>query len=355
MILNCSLRARFWFSLFAGVALLLPTGCSGNGGGAGGRQFLSIGTAPVGGAFFPVGGAIAATLNDNKGDNTWKVTGEATKGSQENIRRLDKGQLDLALSNSAITYFAVRGEEGWDKQYPMRTVMTLAPNIAFFISPDATGIKTIPDMKGKRVILGPAGAGFEYFLKPMLAQEGVSYDDLQVLHATQSDAVGQLADDAAQAAFLGGAVPTASITQACTTQDINFIPFGPAAIEKLVLEYPFFKEAVVPAGTYPKHDEAYQGLNVGSMHLITTAAMPDELIYDITKTIYENREEVTAKHPAGKSINPNNIATYTGTPFHPGAIAYYKEIGIWKGESSELTEVDDTNIAKPADVAPENE
>jgi len=310
---------------------MLAVGCgpAGDGGASPERKFLSLGTAPPGGAFFVVGGAISEVLSDSLSDSGWQMTAESTRGSQENIRRLAAGELDLALSNAAITYFAVRGEEGWDQAYPVRTVMTLAPNVALFIAPASGSVKTIADLAGKRVVIGPAGAGFEYFVRPLLAAHGVAWDALTVLNAGQSAAVDMLADGSAAAAFLGGAVPTASITQASASQDIVFVPYDPAAVERLIAEYVFFDRANIPADTYRGQNEAFQGLDVGSMHLITSADKDEETVYRLTKAIYENREQVTQKHPAGRSINPANVVRDTGTPFHPGAIRYYREIGVW--------------------------
>ena len=102
--------------------------------GYGKRQFLSVGTAPPGGAFFVVGSAIAQVVNDNLGDLSWQVSAEATKGTQENIRRLRNGELDFALANAAISYFAVRGQGAWKEEYPVRVIMTLAPNVALFLT-----------------------------------------------------------------------------------------------------------------------------------------------------------------------------------------------------------------------------
>jgi len=301
----------------------------------GGKKFLSIGTAPPGGAFFVVGGAIGGVLNEHRGANDWDVTAEATKGSQENIRRLASGELDLALANSAITYFAVRGEEGWEKPYEMRTVMTLAPNVALFVTPADSGVREISDFKGKRIVVGVAGAGFEYFVGPLLSAHGVTYKDFRPLHNTQFGAVDMLADGAAVAAFLGGAVPTASITQAATSRDVLFIPYTDEAKSELVRAYPFFRPATIPAGTYPGQDEAFDGLDVGSMHLIASSTAGEELIYQLTRTIYENRDRVTEKHAAGRAITRANVIRDTGTPFHAGAIRYYEEIGIWTAKSDD--------------------
>lgn len=291
-------------------------------------RFLSIGSAPPGGAFFIVGGALAEVLTVH-GDGRWEVTSEATKGSLESIRRLDRGELELALANSSITYFAVRGERGWDKAYPMRSLMTLAHNVLVFVTPKNSGIETLADLAGKRVVVGVAGAGWEYFIQPILAAHGLSYDDLTPLNNTQAAAVDMLADGSADAAFLGGAVPTASIVQATTSGDVLLIPFDDEARAQLIEEYPFYFDVPIPAGTYRGQDEEFSGLNCGSMHVIVHENMDEELAYQITRTIYENGARVAQKHPAGEFIRPDNVARDTGTPFHEGAIRYYREIGIW--------------------------
>ena len=324
------------YLVLLGVCVLAATSCGGGGegGGASGdgapsRVFMSLGTAPPGGAFFVVGSALAEVLNEFGAAFGWNTTAEATSGSQENIRRLDRGELDFAMSNAAVTYFAVRGGEGWDKAYPMRAVMTLAPNVALFITPAGSGVETLDDLRGQRVGVGPAGAGFEYFVGPLLAAHDITYDDFTPLNATQAGAVDLIADGSAAAVFVGGAVPTASITQASASQDIHFIPFDEAARQRLIEEYLFFRPATIPADTYRGQTEPYEGLDVGSMHLIASASASEELVYDVTKTLYEHRESVVAKHAAGRAINPDNVVRDTGTEFHPGAIRYYQEIGIW--------------------------
>ena len=321
------------------VFLFLLAGCGGGGGDAGTetstasqRRFLSLGTAPPGGAFFIVGGALAEVLNEFKGDNVWQVNAEATKGTQENLRRLVRGELDLALANSAISYFAVRGEGAWEEPMPVRTVMTLAPNVALFIALSRSEIEQIGDLEGKRVVLGPAGAGFEHFLEPILAAHGLSYEKLEPLNATQAQSVDLLSDGAAAAAFLGGAVPTSSITQAATSQKIVYLPYDEVAIDQLLATYPFFDRATIPAGTYRGLDADYQGMNVGSMHLVTSADVDEELVYAMTRTLWENRASVVERHAAGRAINPKVVVRNTGTPFHPGAERFYRETGLWPSE-----------------------
>lgn len=309
----------------ATLVLALAVGCN----NAPDRVFISMGTAPPGGAFFVVGTALTEVLGAAGADRNWQVTAEGTSGSQENIRRLTQGELDFALSNAAITYFAVRGTQGWDRQYPVQSVMTLAPNVALFITKASSNIKTIADLKGQRVVIGPAGAGFEYFVTPILEAHGVRYDELTALNASQSAAVDMLTDGSAAAIFIGGAIPTASITQAAATMDLYFIPFDEQARQKLSADYLFFSPATIPAGTYRGQTAEFAGLDVGSMHLITAANQDEALVYEVTKMLWEQREQVVQKHPAGRAINPANAVRDTGTTFHPGAIRFYREIGIW--------------------------
>ena len=317
--------------LAALLALFPLLACGGDpaDGGSGGPQFLSMGTAPVGGAFPVVGGAIAEVLNENRGENEWRVQPRGTKGSQENIRRLVRGELELAMSNSAISYFAVLGESGWEQSYDIRAVVTLAPNIATFITKADSGLTKMSDLAGRRAMVGVAGAGFEMFVQPLLAAHGVTYDDFTQVYGTQSGAVDMLGDGSIDAAFLGGAVPTGAVTQACSTHDILFLPFDEEKRQQLARDYPFFQLATIPADAYSDLTADYPGLNVGSMHLITSADADEEMIYEITRTIWENRQAIADRHPAGRAINEANAARNTGTPFHPGAERYYREIGVW--------------------------
>jgi len=359
----CSRRGLFPVTLCLVSGLFLfGSGCGGEGdsdGGAGGsggatkpkrRQFLSMGTAPVGGAFPVVGGAIAEVLNEHKGDNNWKVQAKGTKGSKANIRDIQNDKLELALSNSAISYFAVRGKSGWDKKYDIRAIVTLAPNVAMFITKKETGINSIAELKGKRVVVGPSGAGFEMFVGPLLKGHGLTYSDFSPLNNTQGGAVDLLADGNADAAFLGGAVPTGAVTQACSSHDIVFIPFDSAVRKKLVADYEFFQPFTIAKDKYSDLDKDFEGLNVGSMHLITSAGLDDEVAYQLTKTIWEQRAEIAGKHPAGRAINEKNAARYTGTEFHSGAVRFYKEIGIWPaGDDGESA----ADAEKPSDDASE--
>lgn len=329
--MNMSDAPRMFAVLTAGL-LILCGGCqprnpAGNGSESGGRAFLDIGTSP-GGVFNPVGIALAECLNDHKGDNDWKVQAKGTQGSQENIRLLDAGEIQLAISNSAISHLAHQGQASWDRPYDVRSVVTLAPNVAMFVTRKDSGIRSMADLKGKKVVCGPPGAGFEMFVGPILEAHGLSFDDLEKSNASQGETVDILADGQADAAFLGGAVPAPPLQRLCNEQDVHFIPFDEAAVDSLIENYPFFWRVTIPADKYSDLEQDYPGINVGSMHVITAADQSDDQVYAITRALWENRESIG--HPVPKRfINEDNAARYTGTPFHPGAEKFYREIGVW--------------------------
>lgn len=310
------------------LATALVGGCN-RGQEGGKRQFISVGTAPVGGAFYTVGSAVCEVVNEQAGDSNWRVSAESTGGSMENIRLLTQGKLQFAMSNSSITYFAVRGEGDWEQKHDTRAVMTLFPNVAMFVTPAGSSIKSVADLKGKRVFLGPEGAGFEYFVNPILEAHGLTIADLTPRYGSQQSAVDLLGDGAVDAAMIGGGVPNPALAQMAQANPIRLVPYDEDAKAKLINDYPFFEPASIPAGTYSGIDEEYKGLNVGSAHLITQASIDEQLVYDFVKKVYENREQIAGRHRAAKDITPENVAKANGTEFHPGAIRYYQEIGIW--------------------------
>ena len=355
-------------------------------------RFLSLGTAPVGGTFPVVGGAIAEVLNLHRGSHNWKVQIKGSKGSQENIRRLASGHFELGMSNSAISYFASLGRSSWQTEgsYEVRSVCTLAPLVAMFVTKRDSGIRAIGDLKGRRVVIGPAGAGFEMFVMPILESHGVESGSFSAIYAPQGVAVEMLSDGAADAAFLGGALPAQSIIQASGSFEVYVVPFDPKVRGQLVRDYAFFKP--IPHGLvksrYPKilHYELedriaqmsraetlgfirdqglrvpgaetmelaslrkavtgarFGWLNVGSMQVVTHKNTDKRLIRNLLEVLWEQRKELARRHPAlgflqlksvplpdGQKRLIQGAVLYTGIPFHSGAIEFYEshpEIGF---------------------------
>lgn len=317
---------------------------------------MSIGTAPQGGVFYTVGAAIGDVLDQHKDEPGWRsVTAESTGGTLENLRLLDSGEIQIGMANSTITYFAVKGEGGFEKSHDVKAVMTLFPLIATFVTREDSGIRTMQDLKGKRVVVGPEGAGFEFFIRPIVEAHGLTYDDFDDSYAGMGQSVGFLQDGSIDATFIGGGLKAPAITNADSTMDIFLIPYGEEQRQKLVEELPPFSMATIPADTYRTHPEAFDGLNVGSAHLIVRADADEDFVYDVTKIIWENRATIAEKHAAAKAINEQNVVRKTGTAFHPGAVKYFQEAGIWtdpdtaSGTSAPPAAADETSADEAAE------
>ncbi len=305
-------------------------GC--NRGGGPSREFISVGTAPVGGAFYTVGSAICEVVNENKGDLNWRVSAESTGGSMENIRLLTQGKMQFAMSNSSITYFAVRGEGDWEQKHDAQAVISLFPNVAMFVTLADSGIESVTDLKGKRVFLGPEGAGFEYFVGPILEAHGMTIDDLDARYGSQQSAVDLLGDGAVVAAMVGGGTPNPALAQMAQANPIRLIPFDETARQALIEKYSFFEPATIPGGTYSGIDADFEGLNVGSAHVITHASVDEQVVYDFVRLVYENRAKIAERHRSAANMTPESVARSNGTEYHAGAIRYFREAGLWSDD-----------------------
>ena len=295
---------------------------------------ISVGTAPLGGAFYQVGAAISGALNQGKDAGGWTSSSpRGTDGTLENLRLLEDEEIDLGMANSTITYMAVRGEGGFKKKYRVKTIMTMFPLIAMFVTKEGTGVKTIADLKGKRVVVGPPGAGFEYFVGPILKAHGLSMDDIDKVNAGMQSSVGQLQDGSVSATFLGGGKKSPSISAAASNMSILLVPYDPKARDKLDADFPSFNKVTVAPNTYKGQTKAFDGLNVGAAHLIVRADADVDFVHKLTKVIYEARAMIAEKHPLGRAINAKNVVKNTGTEFHSGAVKYFKEAGIWPGSA----------------------
>ena len=144
-----------------------------------------------------------------------------------------------------------------------------------------------------------------------------------------SQSAERIADGHLDAYFYVAGTPVAAMIQLDNTKGMELYSFSEDEINAAHEILPYYNKSTIPAGTYRNQSEDFEGLNVGSMHLITNAETDPDLIYQITRTLYENRDQIAARHPAGRYINESNVTRDTGTEFHPGAIRYYREIGIW--------------------------
>jgi TRAP transporter TAXI family solute receptor len=325
------------------VAIAGLYGCAGSDEGASADPAgskapsrIKIASGNVGGAYFPMGNAIAQVLSTKVPGLL--ATGEASGGSSQNIRMLDSRQIDFALANASITFPAIRGgSDGFEKPYPVRAVMTLHSSVNMFLALKDSGIRTIADMKGKRVSVGPAGGGWDAYTKPILAAHGVTFDDFTPVYEGQSSAVDMLTDGNVDAIFVGGSIPHATVMSATAQHDINYILFDEAALDRVNVERPTIRKFPIPANTYKGQAMELWAVDSGPAQLLTRADADADFIYLVTKTLYENREEIAKMTPAGREITPERAGMDIGIPYHEGSLRYFKEINIWNPKPGSST------------------
>ncbi len=290
---------------------------------------IQIATASVGGSYHPMGLALASVLSDNLPGVV--ATAETSSGSNQNIRMLDSGQIDFGLSNAAITFPAIRGAESFEKEFPVRAVISLQSSIAVVVALASSGFESIPDLSGRRVSVGPAGGGWDYFMRPIFEANGLPYDSFQKIYETQASAMDLLTDRSVDAVSVGGSVPHSTILSGTATNDLKFFSYDRAAIEAVTAEYPFIRPFIIPDGTYDGQEGDLVAADSGTAQLLVRDDADPDMVYLVAKTLYENRDAIAGMHPAGREITPERAAMDIGIPYHEGARRYFEEIGILPG------------------------
>lgn len=287
-------------------------------------QYINIATGGTAGTYFPLGGAMAEILNNNiPGVN---ATAEATNASVANVNLLKGGSVQLAFIQNDVSYYADKGEELFkDNQVTgLRALATLYPETVQLITLQSSGIKSVADLKGKRVAVGAAGSGVEANARQILLANDITYDDIKVQYLSFAEAANGLKDGNIDAGFITAGFPTAAIQDIAAQHDVVLVPVEDATADKLIEQYPFYTKVTIPAGTYPKQDADVQSVAVKAM-LVTTEDMDDQMAYDIVKAIYSNLDRLKAAHSVGELITKESAKDGISIPMHPGAEKYFNE------------------------------
>lgn len=303
------------------VSAAVLTGC---GGDDGGKKFLNIATGGTAGTYYPIGGAMAEILNkDIKGMN---ASAQSTGATVANINMLKDGSVDLAIVQNDITYYAVNGTEMFqDKKVDnIRGIATLYPETCQFVTLDSSGIKSIKDLKGKKVAVGAAGSGAEANARQILEAYGITYNDIEVQYLSFAEGASALKDGNVDAAFLTAGYPTASVQDISSQNKIRLLPVDSDKAEALIAKYPFYTKTTIPAGTYAGFNEEVQTISVMAM-LVATDKVDDKLGYEIAKAIFSNLDRLQAAHSVGKLITKDGAMKGMSLPMNAGAEKFFKE------------------------------
>jgi TRAP transporter TAXI family solute receptor len=307
-----------------------PGGAS--GGTSAGIRRLSIATGGTGGVFYPYGGGIARVLSEDLPNA--EVTAEVTAASVDNLKFLKQGTSDLAFTMSDIASDGVAGRDVFTDfgAVPALALANLYPSYTHLVTLAGSGITRVADLRGRVVSTGSPGAGTTVLAERILTAAGLDpAKDIRVHNLGVAQSVDALKDGKLDAFFWNGGIPTAAILDLVNTQGIT------AAILPLddlipALNTAFgagtYHRAVIPKATYRLASDV-PVVAVANL-LVVSKAMAEDLAHDITKILFERQETLASIHPQARELSVERASTGASIPFHPGAIRYYRERGVWK-------------------------
>jgi hypothetical protein len=299
--------------------------------GAQAQQFFRIGTGGTAGTYYPIGGMIANAVSQ---PGKIVVTAQASNGSLANVNGIQGGSLESGFSQSDVATWAQTGTgvfEGKPKVAELRLIANLYPESVHVVVKKDSGIKSIADLKGKRVALDEPGSGTLINARLILAAYGVKESDIKAEFIKPNQAADKMKDGALDAFFFVGGAPAGAISElASSGGGIALLPIDGPQAEGLRMASPFFAPDTIPGGSY-KDVAGVATLAVGAQWVTSTKA-DTETVYQITKALYSDatQKALAAGHPKGKLITVQNAVKGAGIPFHPGAERYYREAGVLK-------------------------
>lgn len=305
----------------AGAALL--AGCGGDGGSSGGKQFVNIATGGTAGTYYPLGGALAELMNANI--KNMNASAQSTGASVANVNMLKDGSVDVAFIQNDIAYYAAEGKEMFkdNKVANLRGLAALYPETIQFVTTKDKGIKSIADLKGKKVAVGASGSGAEANARQILAAYGITYDDINVQYLSFGEAADALKDGNVDVGVVVAGFPTAAIQDLAANRSAQIVNIDPKVAEDLKAKYPYYTKIVIPKGTYPGQEEDVSTVAVKCV-IVTTDKMSDELGGQIVKAIYEHLDRMKAAHAVGKYITKDTALEGMSIKMNAGAEKYLK-------------------------------
>jgi len=306
-------------------------------GGCGEQEvtFVTIGTGGVTGLYYPTGGALSRMLNKNSKEFRIKATVESTSGSVFNINAVLKGDMEFGIAQSDRQYQAYHGMAEWSEvgeQKNLRSIFSIHPEPITLVVSEKSGIKSINDLKGKRINLGNPGSGQLQNSRDVLAVAGLTEDDLTAEYVKAVEAPGLLQDERLDGFFYTVGHPNGNIKEATSGRiKVLIVPIKGLGIEKMLEKYPYYAEARIPHEFYPRALNTDDIKTIGVKATFVTAKdVNEDAIYAITKVVFENFEEFKTLHPAYKVLTKVDMLQGLSAPIHKGALKYYKEVGLDK-------------------------
>ncbi|MGF1501677.1 MAG: TAXI family TRAP transporter solute-binding subunit [Paracoccaceae bacterium] len=307
--------------------------------------FWRIGTGSAGGTYFPIGGLIANAISNPPGSRPCEEGGncgvpglvaiaQSTNASAHNVTAIQAGQMEAGLTGAATLYFAYNGVEKFeDNAKPdLRVIANLFPEDMHLVLPEGATLDGLGDLAGKRVGIAQAGSGTQIAVELILAEFGVTRDNMDEAELNNSQSAERIADGQLDAYFYAAGTPVAAMIQLDSTKGMELYSFSEEEVAKAIEAVPYYVASTIPAGTYPGVDYDVNTIAVSGI-LATNANQDEELIYNVTKALWSDtaRRLLDNGHAKGKVITPDTALAGIdglGVPLHPGAERFYREAGL---------------------------
>lgn len=323
------MNRKLLFGIFmAGVFALSVTAAQAR------STFVTIGTGGITGVYYPTGGAIAKMVNKKKKQYGIRATVESTGGSVFNVNAVMAGDLEFGVVQSDRQYQAMNGMAEWKDKGPqkdLRAVFSIHPESITLLAAIDSGIKDIKDVKGKKINIGNPGSGQRQNSIDALEAVGLDYKtDIKAESIKASEAASLLQDGRIDAFFYTVGHPNGSIKEATSgARKVRIADI--TGIDSLLTKYPYYAPATIAISNYPgaQNDKDVQTFGVKAT-FVTSAKVPDNVVYAITKEVFDNFDEFKKLHPAYANLTKENMLQGLSAPIHPGAMKYYKEAGLMK-------------------------
>jgi uncharacterized protein len=292
------------------------------------QGFVNVLTGGTSGVYYPLGVAIGKILGDKLAGVKTQV--QATKASVENLILLQqgRGEIAFALGDSLKAAWEGDAEAGFkNKMDRLRTLGAIYPNYIQIVATADSGVRTLADLRGKSLSVGAPKSGTELNSRAILAAAGLSYKDMaKVEYLPFAESVDLMKNRQLNATLQSAGLGVASLKDLSTATDITVVAVPKEVVDKIG---PPFVSVIIPANTYPGQDKDVPTAAVIN-YLVTSSAVSDDLVYQMTKLIFESLPELANSHAAGREIKLENAAIGSPVPLHPGAVRYYREKGLIK-------------------------
>ena len=303
------------------------TGCGGGGDKAADPARISFASGGTSGTYYPVASAIAQVWGGAVEGLTVDV--QATGASAENLNLVNNGDAEIAIVQNDVMYYANTATEGFSEAAPNEGFLTLGtvyPEVCQLVVAGNSGIETVADLKGKAVSIGAMGSGVESNAKQILAAAGLTVADIQAQNLDFAESANAIKDGAIAAAFVTAGTPTTAVTELATTNDIKVLSLGDDIIKTLCETYSFYTPYTIPADVYNAAADT-QTVAVKAT-IIVKADLDEELVYNMTKGLFENLDAVAEAHAKGAEMSLEGAVEGVSVPLHPGAAKYFEEQGL---------------------------